>query len=174
DAASVRRATGAPARLRPAGSRGPRRRRPATRGRSPPRSACSSLDPYRIILDDRVRQQLVGDLPGLLGRLVRVGSTLAGELDLDPLADTYRGDAGDPEVRQRVGDRLALGVEDLGLEHDVNDDASHGHSCPSIRLVRASSRARDLPYGRGKRTGQARSSARRPSALAQLVMIYTT
>ena len=78
------------------------------------------LDPDREVLDHRVGEQLVGDLPGA----VEVG--LAGELDLDPPTDADGGDVGDAEPRQRVGDRLALRIEDLRLEHDVDDDASHG------------------------------------------------
>ena len=74
------------------------------------------------VLDHRVGEQLVGDLAG--GVEVR----LAGELDLDAPADAYGGDVGDAEPRQRVRDRLALRIQDLRLEHDVDDDASHGHS----------------------------------------------
>ena len=42
--------------------------------------------------------------------------------------DPDGGDVTDAEPRQRVCDGLALRIEDLGLEHDVDDDASHGHS----------------------------------------------
>ena len=52
------------------------------------------------------------------------------DLELEALALTDIGDAVEAEPRQAPGDRLALRVEDLGLEHDVDDDACHpGHSC---------------------------------------------
>ena len=37
------------------------------------------------------------------------------------------GDGRQPERRQRVDDRLPRGVEDLGLEHHVDDDLVRGH-----------------------------------------------
>jgi hypothetical protein len=66
--------------------------------------------------------------PGALGHRVVCLGGRGVELDLHPAADADRRDAGHPQAGQRVGDRLALRVEDLRLEHDVNDDASHGHS----------------------------------------------
>ncbi|GGP80797.1 hypothetical protein GCM10010185_63380 [Saccharothrix coeruleofusca] len=39
------------------------------------------------------------------------------------LADA--GDTGKAEAGQRVGHRLSLRVEDLGLRHDVDDDSGH-------------------------------------------------
>ena len=37
-----------------------------------------------------------------------------------------------PEPRERAGDGLALRVEDLGLEHDVDDDPSHGAKATEV------------------------------------------
>ena len=33
---------------------------------------------------------------------------------------------------------LALGVEDLGLEHDVDDDTGHGYSLAAVGMQRPS------------------------------------
>jgi deazaflavin-dependent oxidoreductase (nitroreductase family) len=58
----------------------------------------------------------------------RLGVDLALELDLEALALPYARDTGDAEPRQRTMDGLSLRVEDFRLEHDVDDDASHGLS----------------------------------------------
>ena len=50
---------------------------------------------------------------------------LALDLELEPLALPDGGDAVEAEAGQRLRDGLALRVEDLGLEHDVDDDAGH-------------------------------------------------
>ena len=60
---------------------------------------------------------------------------LALDLELEALALTDIGDAVEAEAGQRLH-RLALRVEDLGLEHDVDDDAGHGHSCQLLGAVR--------------------------------------
>ncbi len=49
-------------------------------------------------------------------------------LQLEALSLTYVGDALEAEARQCALHRLALGVEDLRLEHDVDYDACHWHS----------------------------------------------
>ncbi len=46
---------------------------------------------------------------------------LAVDLELEPLALADVGDAGETEPGQGAEDGLALGVEDLGLGHDVDD-----------------------------------------------------
>jgi hypothetical protein len=81
-----------------------------------------ALDADLEVLDHRVGEQLVGDLTGP----VKVG--LPSEIDLDPTADADRRDIGDAEPGQRIRHRLTLRVQDLRLEHDVDHDASHGHS----------------------------------------------
>src|ERR1019366_7560619 len=59
----------------------------------------------------------------------RGGQHLAGDLTLDgqdePLALADIGEQVESQPRQGTGDGLALGVENLGLEHDVDDDYSH-------------------------------------------------
>ena len=57
---------------------------------------------------------------------------LAGEFDLDTLTDAHCGNAVDTEAGQGIRHRLALRVKDLRLEHDVDDDASHGYSQPEV------------------------------------------
>ena len=47
------------------------------------------------------------------------------ELELEALALPDVGDAVVAEACHRLGDGLSLRVEDLGFEHDVDDDASH-------------------------------------------------
>jgi hypothetical protein len=49
-------------------------------------------------------------------------------LEFESLSLTYVGDALETEARQCTLHRLALGVEDLRLEHDVDYDACHWHS----------------------------------------------
>ncbi len=51
---------------------------------------------------------------------------VAVELDLEPLALADVAHAGEAEARQRAEHGLALGVEDLGLGHDIDDVAGHG------------------------------------------------
>ncbi|CAK7287105.1 hypothetical protein SGPA1_50071 [Streptomyces misionensis JCM 4497] len=46
----------------------------------------------------------------------------------ESLSLTYVRDPFESQARQRTLDRLALGVEDLRLEHDVDYDACHWHS----------------------------------------------
>src|SRR5690606_1198224 len=82
----------------------------------------SVFDADREVLDHGVGEQGLRHLPDLReGGLVR----RAVELELEPLALPYVGDAGEAEPGQRPGDRLALRVQDLGLQHDVHDDARH-------------------------------------------------
>ena len=48
------------------------------------------------------------------------------DLELEPLALTDVGHTLEAQSRQRAEHGLALGVEDLGLGHDVDDDTGHG------------------------------------------------
>jgi hypothetical protein len=78
-----------------------------------------------VVLDYRVREQGVGDLrrlPERSGLVLR----LEGELDVPPDAEAVR--RREAQAREGVGHRLTLRVEDLRLEHDVNDDLVHGHA----------------------------------------------
>ena len=87
------------------------------------RRAPRRLDVHGEVLDHRVGQQR-------LGHLVDLGEPLVGELavdlELEPLALADVGHAVEAEPGQRAEDGLALRVEDLGLGHDVDDDAGHG------------------------------------------------
>src|SRR5258708_32729644 len=75
----------------------------------------SNLD--RVVLDDGVGEQL---LAHLLDR--RPGASLVGlcEFDLDVLALADVGDAAEAEIAQGMGDRLALWIEDAGLQGDMD------------------------------------------------------
>jgi hypothetical protein len=53
---------------------------------------------------------------------------LALDLDLEALALADLADPLEAQPGAGPGDRLALGVQDLGLEHDVNHDAGHRSS----------------------------------------------
>ena len=75
----------------------------------------------------------------------RVGH-LALDLELEPLALAGAGELGEAEPGQGAGDGLALRVEDLGLRHDVDDDASH-------RGLQGESAASRWPGGRAQRNG---------------------
>src|SRR5262249_4692069 len=81
----------------------------------------SGLDLNGIVLDDRVGEEpLAGPAEPLAGR----GLALGGALDVEVLALAHAVDALDAERAQRPFDRLALGVEDAGLQgHD--DARSH-------------------------------------------------
>src|SRR3954447_17853854 len=71
------------------------------------------------VLDDRIRQQRLGDLsPDCLG-VVTV------DLQLEVLALTDSGHLGEAEGGQGSDDRLPLRVEDLRLQHHVDDDSGH-------------------------------------------------
>src|SRR5690606_1220605 len=54
------------------------------------------------------------------------------DLELEPLALADRRELGEAEARQRPDDGLALRVQDLGLGHDLDDDASHGGSLARV------------------------------------------
>lgn len=83
------------------------------------------------VLDDRIRQQRFRDLSyAFQCRLV--GGAV--EFELEPLALPYSADAVEPHLRQLPGDRLALGIQDLRLEHDLDHDASHGRPLPDQHL----------------------------------------
>jgi hypothetical protein len=70
-------------------------------------------------LDNRVREQL----PGQFGDAIRRHGL--SQLDLEPLALADAGDLAEAETTARAGDCLTLGVVDLGLQHDVDDESRH-------------------------------------------------
>src|SRR5919197_3044641 len=81
------------------------------------------FDPHVEGLDNRIGEQRFRDLVHpfesvLVGRPV--------ELDLETLSLPYARDPGEPQLGQLPGDGLALRIEDLRLEHDVDDDTRHG------------------------------------------------
>jgi hypothetical protein len=85
------------------------------------------------VLDHRVGQEGLGQLLDLGERVV--GDL--GDLQLEPLALTDLGDPGEPEPRQGAENGLPLRVENLGLGHDVDDNARHGCSvCDEVRNER--------------------------------------
>src|ERR1700744_2503862 len=87
----------------------------------------------REVLDHRVGQQGIGN------RLQRLVIDAAIDFELEVLALPDAVDPLDSQAAERAQDRLTLGVEDLRLEHYIDDNASHGHS-----LIEASAR---LPSG---------------------------
>jgi hypothetical protein len=97
-----------------------------------------ALDPE--ILDDRIGKQLAAHVldVGFLGSI--------GEVELDQFAGADVVHARKAETLERVVDRLALGVEDSGLESDENA-RFHGPA-----LSEMSGRG---PYGCGAAQGQA-------------------
>src|SRR3954469_15135784 len=72
-----------------------------------------NLDP--VILDYRVRQQLVG---GGFQRRLGVGLVGAGQFDVEHLALAHTGHAIDAERFKRPFDGLALRIENAGFESD--------------------------------------------------------
>ena len=77
------------------------------------------------ILDDWVGQEGVGGLAG--GGQVLLGDrAVHGQLEAAAL--THTGELVESEARKAPDDGLALGVKNLGLGHDLDDDASHGCS----------------------------------------------
>src|ERR1700750_2396263 len=103
-----------------------------------------------VILDHRVGEQLLGRrLEGRLG----FGLVGAGELDVEHLALAHTGDAADAERFERALDRLALRIEDAGLEGD-GDARFHGClSGPVLNQLRpnAPASARSPPPVRSRR-----------------------
>src|SRR3954463_10708458 len=88
-------------------------------------SAPTLGQPNGVVLDDRVGEQRLGHLLGLLERGLLVARL---ELELDVLADPQRGGGREAEARQRVRDRLPLRVQDLRLEHHIDDDLYGRHA----------------------------------------------
>ena len=66
----------------------------------------------------------------------------ARQFQLEALALADVDDAVEAQARQCALHRLALGVEDLRLEHDVDHDAGHGHSHLCLQRLAAA-------HGRG-------------------------
>src|ERR1700722_14950817 len=101
------------------------------------RSEASSGHLDAIILDHRVGKELVGGFPqqrfGGLGVAAR-------KLDVEHLALAHAGHALDSERAERTLDRLALGVEDAGLQRD-GDAGFH-------RSLQVLTRTGPLPCGR--------------------------
>ena len=87
------------------------------------RSFPVDLDP--ITLDHRIREQLVGDLGGQRARLL---GGRGRELELEVLALADVADARVAQRVQRVGDRLALRIEDRRLQCD-EDSGFHRSPC---------------------------------------------
>src|SRR5712691_1608907 len=85
-------------------------------------SSGTSVAPDGEVLDDRIRQQRVGEL----GHGGVVEPVLDLEFEVLALTDVAYPD--DAEPAKRAHYRLTLGVQDLGLEHDVDDHAGHGYS----------------------------------------------
>src|SRR5689334_19502029 len=79
------------------------------------------LDADGKVLDDRVRQQCLGDLADL-GQRRLVGF---GDLELEPLALADVENPVESEPGQCAMHSLALRVEDLRLGHHFDDDARH-------------------------------------------------
>jgi len=80
--------------------------------------AFSLGDLDRVALDDRVREQLLAHFPdALLGFCLRQPVC---ELKLDRLAATYIADLGEAETAQRIANRLALRIQDAGLQADMD------------------------------------------------------
>ena len=87
------------------------------------------------VLDDRVREDLLGDLLDL--RLERVvDGTVDGQLEA--LADAHAGESGSAGAGEGAGKGLPLGIEQLGLGHHVDDDGGHRGSPSGVEGVDAS------------------------------------
>src|SRR5690606_20289614 len=101
--------------------------------------------------DNRVGEQGLGELADF-GETGLVGFAL--EVDLEALALTDLGHPGEAKPFAGAQDGLALGVQDLGLEHDIDDDAGHGvlQSCtaPVVTTSLVSRRTRDAGPGRAQ------------------------
>jgi hypothetical protein len=74
---------------------------------------------YGELLDDGVREQFRGQP----GDLLLAGGL--GQLKLETLSLPHSGDLAEPEATAGTGDRLALRVMDLWLQHHVNDKSRH-------------------------------------------------
>jgi hypothetical protein len=82
-------------------------------------AANSSLGMYREVLNDGVCQKLPGEFRH---PFLRLGP---GQLDLEPLPLPHAGDKVKTEPTAGSGNRLALGIVDLRLQHDVDDESRH-------------------------------------------------
>src|ERR1700712_1626912 len=87
---------------------------------------CLAQNLDAVILDHRVRQQLVG---GGFQRRLRLGLVGARKLDVEHLALAHAGDAIDAERFKRPFDGLALGIENSRFESD-GDACFHGQAQP--------------------------------------------
>ena len=91
------------------------------------------LDVDLEVLDHRVGEQRLGHLGDLGEQLV---GDLAVDLELEPLALADVGHALEAQAGQGAEHGLALGVEDLWLGHDVDDDTGHGDSLAAVGIPR--------------------------------------
>src|SRR6266542_2387015 len=103
------------------------------------------------VLDHGVGQQGLGD------RAHRLLGGAVGHLQLEVLALPDAGHPVETQPGQRTQDRLALRVEDLRLEHDVDDDARHVFSLV-VRPHPADTLAGRRPAGRAGRPRRAPAS----------------
>ena len=93
-------------------------------------------------LNDRICQQFGGQFGHPIRRLAcRLRGLLTGYLNLEALALADRDDLSEPEPVTGTGDRLALRVVDLGLEHDVDNYLGHStQSTADLHLTGAQER----------------------------------
>ena len=84
--------------------------------------SCALTPDAHDVLDHGVGEQLLGRLGS--GREVLVGH-LAVDGEDEPLALPHVGELLEAEPGKRPVDGLTLGVEDLWLQHDVDDDVAH-------------------------------------------------
>src|SRR4029079_7930478 len=77
-----------------------------------------------VIFDHRVGKEF---FRRVLERRLRAGAVGALDLDIEDLALTHTGNAGNAERAQRALDRLALRVENAGLQRD-SDTGFHGNA----------------------------------------------
>ena len=123
------------ARARPPRARRAGRRAPASTSSSEPGKVTTptftrrpALRPRRAPRSPRSPGWTAASRPSRApGRAALVGASPV-DLELEPLALPDVGHALEPQPGQRAEHRLALGVEDLGLGHDVDDETGHGRS----------------------------------------------
>src|SRR5262245_35165556 len=104
-----------------------------------PRRATRSFELNLVILDQGIGEELVGRL---LERGLRRLAVAALDLDVEHLALPHARHAGDAKRLERALDRLALGIEDAGLEGDGNARL-HRFSCAyGYRAIRSSRKSK--------------------------------
>src|SRR5207302_9101995 len=118
-----------------ASPRGRRRDRSCCPGRRPPRRASADLL-YAVLLDDRIREEL---LAHVLHALLRLGGVLRVEIQLDHLAPAHVPHLVETERAERPPDGEPLRGEDRLLQTD--HDARLHAAPPAARTL--------MPRGRG-------------------------